>query len=108
MYKCPGCGYQAAASGGKDLGMHAVTDTYTCASCREIVDVCIGEYGQEYTREEAHASKGKSGIGLDFWVCPGCGSDSNLVRWNDSQRPCPRCGQKMEKDLDGGTIMMWD
>jgi NADH pyrophosphatase NudC (nudix superfamily) len=107
-YKCNSCGYQAMVSGGTDKGMHAVTGTYICESCMEIVDVCIGEYGQEFTREEAQIRKNKSGTSLDFYVCPGCGSDKNLVRWSARNRPCPKCGGKMEKDLDGGLVMLWD
>lgn len=107
-YKCHKCGYRATASGGRDFGMHAVTDTYICGSCREIVDVCTGEYGQEYTREEAQVRKSKSGTGLNFYVCPVCGSGKNLLKWSASDRPCPKCGEKMEKDKDDGIIAMWD
>jgi len=106
MFKCIKCGYQVTSSGGKDYGMLAVVDTYICQSCKEIVDVCVGEYGETYNKEDLPAKK-MSGFDLDFYKCPICHSDKNLVRWNKTKRPCPKCDGMMGKDANG-IIMMWD
>lgn len=87
--------------------MLAVTDTCICKACKEIVDVTVGKYGETYSKEEARMKKGKSGFDLDFYVCPNCRSDRNLVKWIKSKRPCPRCDGKMEKDAQS-EIMMRD
>jgi len=41
-FKCNKCDYEVLTSGGLDLGMIAVVDTYISKSCKEIVDVGIG------------------------------------------------------------------
>lgn len=94
-------------SAGHDYGMHAVVDTYICRSCKVIVDVCVGEYGQTYTKEEIIQRKDKSAIDMEFFVCHDCGSGENLVKWSKWKRPCPKCGEKMEKDKKG-EVMCWD
>lgn len=94
------------SSGGKDYGMLAVVDTYICQSCKEIVDVCVGEAGETYRKEEIPDKK-RSGFDLDFYKCPECHSDTSLVRWNKTKRPCPKCNSKMEKD-SAGEILLWD
>ena len=95
------------SSGGKDYGMLAVVDTYICKSCKVIVDVGIGEYGQTYSKEEVLIKKNKSDTDLDFYQCPECGSDKNLFKWNKSKRPCPKCDGQMVKDI-AGEFVMWD
>lgn len=87
--------------------MVAVTDTYICRACREIVDVEIGEYGSAYTREEIINDRDKSESGINFYTCPHCGSGEHLVKWDTKKRPCPKCGARMEKD-PGGVRKMWD
>jgi len=104
MFKCNKCGYQVMSSGGNDYGSFSVVDTYICTKCKEVVDVCVGEYGQTYTQEEI-LLKHKSEKELDFFMCPECGSDKNLVKWNKSKRPCPKCDGKMEKD---DIVALWD
>ena len=49
----------------------------------------------------------KSENELDFHKCPECSSDTNLVKWNNRKRPCPKCNGKMEKDSNGEMIL-WD
>ncbi|HPF03397.1 MAG TPA: hypothetical protein P5180_04690 [Bacteroidales bacterium] len=107
IYKFSKCGYSLMSSGGKDYGMLAVTDTYICTSCKKIVDVCIGEYGKTYPRKEVLTKEIRSEAGLDLYVCPSCGSEKNLVKWNKSKRPCPQCGEKMQADKSGLTVL-WD
>jgi len=94
------------SSGGKDYGMLAVVDTYICKSFKKIVDVCIGEYGETYKKGEEQIKK-RSSYDLDLYKCPECGSDKNLVKWNKIKRPCPKCGEKIVKDIQG-QIEMWD
>ena len=106
-FKCSKCGYEALTSAGNDYGMHAVVDTYICRSCETIVDVCVGEYGQTYTKEEIILRKDKSADNMEFFVCPGCSSGEHLVKWSKWKRPCPKCKGKMGKDAQSG-IMMWD
>ena len=105
-FKCNKCGYQVTSSGGKDYGMLAVVDTYVCKSCEEIVDVCIGEYGETYKKEEAQIKK-RTSFNLNFYQCPECGSDKNLAKWNKTKRPCPKCDGKMEKHAQN-EIILWD
>ena len=105
-YKCNNCDYKVMISAGHDFGMVAVTNTYICKSCKEIVDVAVGEYGKTFTKEEVNLKK-RSKLDLAFYRCPECGSDKHLVKWNSKKRPCPRCDGKMEKDLNGEMIL-WD
>ncbi|MBN1185876.1 MAG: hypothetical protein JXB49_26585 [Bacteroidales bacterium] len=107
LFKCEKCGYQVSTSGGKDYGWHATIDTYICKSCKEIVDICVGEYGETYAKEEAQFKK-QSGIELDFYKCPECGSDKNLVKWDKRKRPCPKCGGRMVIRDDFIEITNWD
>ena len=106
-FKCNKCSYEVMTSGKHDFGMLAVTDTYICKTCNEIVDVCVGEYGKTYTKEEIVLKTIKSENELDFHKCPECSSDTNLVKWNNRKRPCPKCNGKMEKDSNGEMIL-WD
>ena len=106
-FKCNKCGYEVMTSGGHDYGMLAVLDTYVCKSCNSIVDVCVGEHGKTYTKEEVLRNKEKSGFDIEFYVCPDCGSGEDLVKWSKWKRPCPKCDGKMENDAQSG-LMMWD
>jgi len=106
-FKCKRCGYNARVSGGKDFGMKAVTDTFTCGSCKNVVDVCVGEYGNIYTREEVLLQKKEPGTGLNFFTCPKCGSGADLTEWDKNRKPCPRCNGRMENDING-LVMEWD
>jgi transcription initiation factor IIE alpha subunit len=106
-FKCKGCGYKVTASGGVDYGLIGVTKTFICSSCNNIVDVCVGEFGSTYTREEIlEKMKGADSL-LSFYTCPGCGSGEDLAEWNKQNKPCPRCKGKMVKDRHGGFIL-WD
>ena len=107
ILKCSSCDYTVLTTAGTDYGMLTVVDTYSCMSCRSIVDVCVGENGQTFTKEEISLHKDKSAIDIEFFVCPDCGSGEHLVKWSNRKRPCPKCGEKMEKDLQS-EILMWD
>lgn len=95
-------------SGGHDYGFYAVTDTYTCKSCRKIVDVCVGIKGKRYTKEEIpFINKDELKLNLNFYQCPICGSDKDLEIWDTKRKKCPRCGCTLLIDEDEG-ITCWD
>ena len=107
-FKCNKCGYEVKSSGGHDYGMLAVKDTYICKSLsKKIVDVTVGEYRVSSAKEDILVKKKNNETDLDFYVCPECNSDINLMKWNNTKRPCPNCEGKMEKDVNGLT-MLWD
>jgi len=105
-FKCNKCGYKALTTGGHDFGMVAVTDTYICTDCKRIIDVTVGEYGKTFTKEEILIKK-KNDPDLHFFVCPACGSDKNLIKWDENIRPCPKCDGEMKKE-NKGPVLMWD
>ena len=106
-YKCNKCSYEVMTSGKLDYGMLAVVDTLICKFCKSIVDVCVGEHGQTYTKEEVLRDKGKLEFDMKFYLCPDCGSGEQLIKWSKWKRPCPKCDGKMEKDAQS-EIVMWD
>lgn len=77
-----------------------------CKSCKEIVDVCVGEYGLTYTKENAQLKKSNHETDVDFYICQKCISDKSLVKWNKSKLPCPKCGEKLDKNVNND-IIMW-
>ena len=94
---CDKCDYQAEVSGKKDYGMVAVVRTMHCKGCNHIVDVLVGQYGEE----------GKTGFpefDCDLNICPECGGD-DVVVWQES-KPCPKCSGKMTEDRS--IIFNWD
>ena len=106
-FKCNKCGYRVMTSGKRDYGMVNVTETFICKTCNNIVDVCLGEYGQIYTREEILLKKKGPESGLTFFTCPKCGSDKDLMKWDEAKKPCPRCIGSMENDINS-LIIEWD
>lgn len=106
-YKCNICGYRVMTSGGTDCGYFAVTDTYICQSCKQIVDVPVGLYGETYSKEEIPDKKISSEITFQFYTCPECGFDTNLMKWDNRKRPCPKCKGKMVIDAHGESVL-WD
>ena len=44
QFRCDGCGYEAEASGGPDVGMAVATQTIACAKCKELVDVVTSKW----------------------------------------------------------------
>ena len=68
-FRCSKCGYEVLTTAGNNYGMFVVVDTYICKSCSNIVNVCVGEYGQTYSKEESVRQKDKSAIDIEFFVC---------------------------------------
>ena len=96
-FTCSKCGYGAEVSGGKDCGMLAVVQTMICQDCAELVDVLIGQCGNEGMTGDADYDEG---IG----ICPEC-NGPNVVVWLNRVRPCPKCDGRMTK---GQCIALWD
>ena len=104
---CGKCVYQVMTSCGLDFGMIAVKDTYECKACKEIVDVSVGQFGETYSREDILLKRKEGEVGIDFYVCPICGSDKQLEKWNTEEKPCPRCDGKMSRK-SRVDIISWD
>ena len=106
-YECIKCDYSVMTSAGLDYGMLAVVETHICLNCRIIVDICVGEYGKVYSREELDMHPEKNNPDMDYYKCPMCGDDSALVKWDKRKRPCPRCDGGMDRDPKGESLL-WD
>ena len=106
-FNCKRCGYNVLVSGGHDFGMKVVTDTFICGSCKNVVDVCVGEYGKTYTREESLLKITNPGAGLNFFTCPKCGSGADLTEWDKTRKPCPKCDGRMGNNVNN-IVMEWD
>ena len=107
-FNCNKCNYSVQTSGKHDVGMHAVTDTYVCNSCKEIVDVLVGLHGETFLKEKIHLLKLQDDF-LDeseFYSCPECGL-VDIIEWDKKKKPCPKCGGKMKIDKNG-EIILWD
>jgi len=83
-------------SGGEDYGFFAYTETCTCHSCGEVVDVLIGHMqikgpigDPEYDK---HLNK-----------CPECASN-DVEPWPNNH-PCPKCKESM---VNMGSVANWD
>ena len=97
-YKCTNCSYSTLIAGRRDVTMTAVTDTFICRNCKELVDIVVGEFGQLSPIEIDKKNPG--------YTCPNCGSGSHLKKWKPHKRPCPKCGTgKMEIDENGSVVM---
>ena len=94
--RCGGCGYRTEVAGGKDVGMMAVVQTMTCHDCKDLVDVLIGQYGEE-------GPIGDPEFDNKLRSCPRC-DGKKVVPW-DENRPCPRCSSHM---IPGELTVMWD
>ena len=106
-YKCSACDYSVMTSAGLDYGMLAVVETHICKNCRIIVDICVGEYGKVFSREELEMHSDKNNPEFDYYKCPICGDDKALVKWDKRKRPCPKCDGTMKIDKSAGEIL-WD
>ena len=107
-YKCNQCGYSVLTSGGLDYGFVAVTNTYICKSCKEVVDVTIGKHGKVFKKSEIAAKAKDDFFDMSYYVCPQCESGKHLIKWSKTKRPCPKCDEgKMDVDPKGDMIM-WD
>ena len=105
-YICNICGYSVESSGGHDIGMMAVIDTYICTDCKEIVEVLVGQYGETFIPDPitGEVTQNKD---FDYYKCPECKSGTHLVLWNKRNKPCPKCDGRMKVD-PFGPFTDWD
>jgi Zn finger protein HypA/HybF involved in hydrogenase expression len=89
-FKCLGCKYTTEVSGGEDYGFRLQTLTMVCPDCMSLVDV-ITKPG--FPDQEELVGK-----------CTHCHS-TKVKSWNPEEKPCPKCGKKMEK---GPLTVYWD
>lgn len=78
-----------------------------CNNCKELVDVFVGVFGEEY--EDLTSLKGIINSEDDikrFRKCPECLDDKFLRPWNPIKKFCPRCGSKMNREKE--PIVFWD
>jgi len=105
-YTCDNCGYSVLTSAGLDWGFFAVTDTYKCLECEEIVDVPVGSDGKKIFKKDLRAQGLLDENHSKFYICPRCSSEK-LKKWNKRTRPCPKCNSQMNWDKTKG-IVLWD
>ena len=97
LFQCSECKYNATVSGGRDVGMLAVTKTMICQSCNEVVDVMIGQFGQDGPTGDPEFDK-------ELGICPGC-EGADLRSWS-RRHPCPKCNGRMIREKE--PRIMWD
>lgn len=96
-FDCPRCGYSETVAAGESTGMLVTVRTNTCADCRRLVDVIIDYFGRHPGGENPEFEPL-----LDR--CPEC-RGTNLKPWPKKKRPCPQCGERMER---GEEMVCWD
>lgn len=106
-YGCNHCSYSVLTSAGLDWGMFAVTDTYICRSCIDLVEVTVGKYGKVIKKQDIPKATANDEFDITYYVCPKCGSDKHLIKWSVKNRPCPKCTGRMFEDPEGES-MLWD
>jgi len=120
LFKCNKCGYQVKSSGGADRGFIAFTDTYICYSCQKIFDITEKVLISTERKTVPKPKKKFLGIPLSSKdefvyeekyeeykiICPECGSKTGLMKWDNENKPCPRCDGRMEKNK--GWYVKWD
>lgn len=90
---CTNCGFQATSSGGRDLGMAAITQTIVCHDCHRLYDVQTGSWDFPISLEEARQKltcRQDASHRVSVWNHPG---------------PCPVCGTALER---GRQTAIWD
>ena len=96
LFTCESCGYEAQASGRRDVGMMAVVRTMFCRGCRNLVDVLIGQCGVDGPTGDPDYDK-------DLGRCPEC-SSAEVIVWVSGD-PCPRFKGMMSIGED---FILWD
>ena len=94
-YICSSCHYKAIVCGGQDAGMIGTVETYLCHKCKRLSDVLVWS-AQDFPGI----------IPEDELKCYECKSKTIEI-WDTKNRPCPKCGGKMEVN-QWGIEKLWD
>ena len=97
-FKCPKCGATEFSSKGRDCGFLAVIQPMICDDCNKLVQVLIGQRGEDGPTGDPDYDK-------DLNICPEC-RGKKLRIW-ECNHPCPTCGTSMDID-ENGPIELWD
>ena len=88
-FLCPNCGYaNPQCCGGTEVGMAVTLSTVHCATCAELYDVPVVDYGT-FTEVPIRCPK-KKRHAVVLWKDPG---------------PCPKCGTVLTNQ---GDTAIWD
>jgi len=99
---CPICNYKAFTSGEPDRGFRISTNTYVCVDCKTINDLEIEKREPKLINERGQMT----GKISEDQECKECGG-KQFELWDNLNRPCPKCGTKMQPDPNG-MRMNWD
>jgi predicted RNA-binding Zn-ribbon protein involved in translation (DUF1610 family) len=92
LFRCPKCSYETECSDGPDRGMYAAVDPMICKDCKEVHNVCVGEFSKNGDYKD-----------LEKPECPSC-EGINLKHW--VKQECPKCGDKMKRSNQ--SHILWD
>jgi hypothetical protein len=93
QFQCDACGYEAAVTGGRDVGFAVATRTIACSTCKQLFDVVTSE-------DPGNPKAPKVPL-----RCPSSLNVRHPVKAWKAGGPCPRCGGRMPK---GQLLAMWD
>jgi hypothetical protein len=96
-FSCNACGYSADVSGGPDGGETIRTVTITCATCKKLRDVTVGDVMAGEAKAPARSASPR---------CPGSRTRVHETRLWTHPGPCPRCGSTPM--VKGEGITLWD
>jgi hypothetical protein len=97
IFACGTCRYSAEVSGGWDRGIFSITQTISCAACKKLYDVEIGDLHGSGVSTDAGPSRARK---------PECPEDpTHPVKAWGPRGKCPRCGGKMAA---GPMTALWD
>jgi len=100
-YRCKNCGYSVLTAAGRARGFEAITDTFTCNCCHEIVDIVIGYVDPDQEIERFLKNEASS-----YLKCGSCGSQ-DIDLWNIENKLCPKCNSPIEIDSKA-EFKYWD
>jgi rubrerythrin len=97
LFRCPDCGFETNVSGGHDMGMACVTQTYSCAECGGLFDFTVSEAPWAFDPKDTpktvpcRMARRPAKHTATLWEHPG---------------PCPVCGATLSRE-DEPTVL-WD
>lgn len=112
-YLCPVCKYEAVISAGPSRTMMAAFNTFVCLDCNELRDLSIArikghsiliDFENKTPLPEPFPAPVREEITPQ---CSDCDSQ-NLKIWDNTEKPCPKCGGQMVIDEENGMIIHAD